>query len=248
MKPVFTVFLRVMVIILFGTSMMLHGQASESGKAATVDLKEQALKLFMDNKPAEALPLFENALRQSPEEGELYMYLATCYEQMGNIEASIRTYEQGLKHAGSQEAVFYYNLGNNYNRLENYERSLEMYNQAVRRNNQLARAYLNRANVLVRQGECTQAIADYRVYLTLEPDSSQRENIEKMISLLNNKIVLAERQRQEEERRRREEEQRQQELLEQVLNSLEESGEETKNLSAGTGDVKEYSQDFDIVD
>lgn len=248
MKPVFTVFLRVMVIILFFTSMMLYGQVAESGEAAPVDLKEQALNLFMDNKPAEALPLFENALRQSPEEGELYMYLATCYEQMGNIEASIRTYEQGLKHAGSQEAVFYYNLGNNYNRLENYEQSLKMYNQAVRRNNQLARAYLNRANVLVRQAEYTQAIADYRVYLTLEPDSSQRENIEKMISLLNNKIVLAERQRQEEERRRREEEQRQQELLEQVLNSLEESGEETKNLSAGTGEVKEYSQDFDIVD
>jgi len=248
MKPVFTVFLRVMVIILFGTSMMVQAQTAKSGEAARVDLKEQALELFMDNKPAEALPLFENALRQSPDDGELYMYLATCYEQMGNIEASIRTYEQGLKHAGGKEAIFYFNLGNNYNRLQNYEQSLNMYNQAVRRNNQLGRAYLNRANVFVRQGEYSQAIADYRVYLTLEPDSSQRENIEKMISLLNNKIVLAERQRQEEERRRREEELRQQELLEQVLNSLEESGEETKNLSAGTGEVKEYSQDFDIVD
>jgi len=248
MKPVYMVFLRVMVIILFGTSMMVQAQTGESGGPAVLDLKEQAIELFMDNKPAEALPLFENALRQSPGDGELYMYLATCYEQMGNIEASIRTYEQGLKHAGSKEAFFYYNLGNNYNRLQNYEQSLNMYNQALRRNNQLGQAYLNRANVFVRQGEYSQAIADYRVYLTLEPDSSQRENIEKMISLLNNKIVLAERQRQEEERRRREEELRQQELLEQVLSSLEESGEETKNLSAGTGEVKEYSQDFDIVD
>ena len=252
MKPISKLFFMIMGLILFGSGTLMYSQsagpAAGGSTTSPTDLKEQALELFMDNKPAEALPLFETALRQYPEDAELYMYLATCYEQLGNIEASIRTYEQGLPHAGSRAAVFYYNMGNDYHRLENYEQSVNMYDQALRENKQLAPAYLNRANVYVRQAEYTQAVADYRVYLSLKPDSPQRENIEKMITLLNDKIVLAERQRQEEERRRLEEERRQQELLEQVLNSLEESGEETQNISAGTGEVKEYSQEFDIVD
>ena len=252
MKPISRLFFVITGLILFCTPALVQAQSTVpstgSPGSSRVDLKEQALELFMDNKPAEALPIFETALRQYPDDAELYMYLATCYEQLGNIEASIRTYEQGLQYAGSKEAVFYYNMGNDYNRLDNFEQSLNMYTEALKKNQQLAPAYLNRANVYVRQAEYSQAVADYRVYLSMRPDSPQRENIEQMIDLLNNKIVLAERERQEEERRRLEEERRQQELLEQVLSSLEESGEETQNISAGTGEVKEYTEEFDIVD
>ena len=244
MKHVFLVFFRIITIVFLGGAVLAYAQTNVPGP----DLKEQAVELFMDNNPAEALPMLETALRQSPGDSDLYMYLATCYEQLGNLEASIRTYEQGLAHAGSRQALFYYNLGNNYSSLENYSQSSKMYDEALKQDKQFSDAYLNRANAFVHQDEYPQAIADYRVYLSLRPDSGQRENIEKMIALLNNKIVLAERQKQEDERKRREEERRQQELLEQVLNSLEASGEETKNISAGTGEVKEYSQEFDIVD
>jgi len=246
MRPVWVHFYSFLAaFVLFGSTFL---PAQSTSPAEPVNIKEKALDLFMYNKPAEALPLFETALRQSPDDGDLYLYLATCYEQLGDIEASIRTFEQGLSRAGGKKTHFLHNLGNNYYKLEQYDQALKMYNQALQANSRLPGPYLNRANIFVRQGDYMEAIADYRVFLNLEPNTEQRENIEKMINLLNDKIVLAERQRQEEERLRREEELRQQELLQQVLDSLEESGEETQNLSAGTGDVKEYEQEFDIVD
>ena len=243
MRPVISVLITASLLFFFSLYFPFFLYSQEE-----INLKEQAIELFMDNKPMEALPLMENALQQNPSDAELYIYLATCYEQLGNFEAAIQTYEKGLNLNLDSKAVFYYNRGNNYQRLGKLDNALESYSKAVREDSSLADAYLNRANVLVRKIDYSRAVADYRLYLSLRPKAPQRENIEQMISLLSEKVVAAEKARVEEERRRREEEKRRQELLEQVLSSLEESGEETKNISAGTGEVKEYDQEFDIID
>jgi tetratricopeptide (TPR) repeat protein len=222
------------------------GQALE--KRSGLDIRKEAVELFMDNRPVEAIPLLQQALRLDPADPDLYMYLAVSYEQIGNHEAALKTYGEALARVEEKKASFYYNMGNTYGKLGRYDQALESYDRAVSLEPDLSEAYLNRANLRVRNSEYGEAIADYRLYLSLDPDTGQRENIEKMISLLSGKIVAAEKTRLEEERRREEEERRQQELLEQVLNSLEASGEETKNISAGTGEVKEYDQGFDIVD
>jgi len=259
MKRVFTLFILFLAMMLFlvqyqGTAQTLgdDGDSRSADSAAMPsdgpDLRKQGIDLFMDNKPVEAVPFLENALQQNPADTDLYMYLASCYEQLGNYEAALQTYRDALENTKTRKADFYYNMGNTLQQLGRYQDALESYGDAIERDRNLARAYLNRANVFVREFDFSRALADYRVYLSLNPNSPQRENIEKMISLLSEKIVAAEKARLEEERRRQEEERRRQELLEQVLNSLEESGEETRNISAGTGEVKEYDQDFDIID
>lgn len=251
MKPYKVLFINLFIMMLF----LLYTGPSAAAEAAAVGsenapagAKERGIEFFMNNQPEQAAPLLQTALRQEPQNSKLYMYLAVCYEQMGDFQAAQQMYQDGLPFAGSNKALFYYNMGVNYQRLEEYDRAEEMYQQALQLNNDMANAYLNRANLYVRTGQFNDAVADYRVFLSLRPNSSQRGNIEQMIALLNKKVVEAERQRLEEERQRKEEERRQQELLEQVLGSLEQSGEETKNLSAGTGEVKEYEQEFDIVE
>lgn len=251
MKPPKALFINLFIIIhvLLWTGPSVYADAEAAGsEEAPAGPKEQGIEFFMNDQPEEAAPLLQTALRQEPESGKLYMYLAVCYEQMDDFEAALQIYEDGLPYADDNKALFYYNMGVNYQRLEQYDRAEEMYKQALQQDKDIANAYLNRANLYVREGQFNDAVADYRVYLSLKPDSNQRENIERMIDLLNDKVVTAERRRLEEERKREEEEQRQQELLDQVLGSLEQSGEETKNLSAGTGEVKEYEQEFDIVD
>ncbi|MFW5710328.1 MAG: tetratricopeptide repeat protein [Spirochaetota bacterium] len=246
---VFFINLIIMMHVLLWTGPSAGAEATAVGSEdAQSSAKQQGIEFFMDNQPEQAAPLLQTALRQEPRNDKLYMYLAVCYEQMGDFEAAQQIYQDGLPYAGSSKARFYYNMGVNYQRLEEYDRAAEMYQQALELNKDMANAYLNRANLYVRKGQFNDAVADYQVFLSLRPNSSQRENIEQMIDLLNKKVVDAERQRLEEERKREEEERRQQELLEQVLGSLEQSGEETKNLSAGTGEVKEYEQEFDIVD
>ncbi len=251
MKPSRVLFINlfIMIHVLLWAGPAAAAEATAVGsESAQTSAKQQGIEFFMNNQPEQAAPLLQTALRQEPQNGKLYMYLAVCYEQMGDFEAAQQIYQDGLPYAGSNKALFYYNMGVNFQRLEEYDRAEEMYQQALQLNKDMANAYLNRANLYVRKGQFNDAVADYRVFLSLRPNSNQRENIEQMIALLNKKVVEAERQRLEEERKRKEEERRQQELLEQVLGSLEESGEETKNLSAGTGEVKEYEQEFDIVD
>lgn len=241
MNRVFTIFLLFSVfLLLFG---QFHAEAEDGP-----DIRKQAVELFMINKPVEAIPLLNNALQQHPDDPDLYMYLATSYEQIENYEAALRTCQDALSQVQGKKAVFHYNMGNIYQKMEEYDKAVESYGRAVALDPDLESAYLNRANVLVRNFRYDEALADYRLYLSLDPNTAQKDNIEKMISLLSEKIVTAEKARLEEERRRREEERRRQELLEQVLSSLEESGEETKNISAGTGEVKEYDQGFDIID
>src|SRR6056297_53555 len=251
MKHVTALFINLWIImlLLFAIPTILAAQAAPvDAQDSPESVKEQGIDLFMENQPEAAAPLLQTALRKEPQNGRLYMYLAVCYEQLGDFEAALQIYQDGLPHAGSDKATFYYNMGVNYQRLEQYDQAEEMYQEALKLNNNLAGAYLNRANLYVRQAQFDDAVSDYRVYLSLQPSSAQRKNIEQMIALLSQKVVQAERERLEQERLRREEEQRRQALLDQVLNSLEESGEETKGLSEGTGEVKDTEQGFDIVD
>ena len=211
------------------------------------DVVKEATDAFMANKPKEAIPLLRTAVEQEPENGELYLYLGIAHEQLEEWDAAVEAYQDGLS-VGTDRATFYFNIGNNYARMGEHEKAIEAYGSAIEAGDGMPDAYLNRANLRVRTESYQKAVADYRLYLSLEPNTPQKQNIEKMIDLLSEKLRIAEKERREEERRKKEEERRQKELLDQVLSSLEESSGETKNLQAGTGEVKEYEEDFDIVE
>lgn len=224
-------------------SILLCGGTVYASKAA-----EEGIKLFMDNNPEEAVPMLRAAIEQEPQRSELFLYLGVAYEQLGEYKQAIEIYRRGLKSAGSDATDFHHNIGTNYLRMGELESAVEHFTKALQANGDYAPAYLNRANTRVKLESYEKAIADYQLYLSLKPDSPQKGSIEEMIALLKEKQELAEAKRLAEEQRRKEEERKRKELLDQVMNSLEESGEETKNLSAGTGDVKEYESEFDIVD
>lgn len=211
------------------------------------DVVKEAEKAFMDNKPKEAIPLLETAIHKEPQSAELYLYLGIAHEQLKQWDAAVQAYKKALP-LEEKTGTLWYNIGNNYNRLGQIDQALDAYGKAIEAEKEMPGAYLNRANLLVKKENYEDAVADYRVYLSMKPNSSQKQNIEKMVSLLSEKIRVAERKRREEELRREEKEKQRKEMLDQVLNSLEESSEETKNISAGTGDVKEYEEDFDIVE
>jgi tetratricopeptide (TPR) repeat protein len=202
----------------------------------------------MENKPEEAVPMLRAAVEQEPQRTELYMYLGVAYEQLGEYRQAMETYRRALSGAGQKAAPLHHNIGTNLLRMGELEKAVEHFTEALQADGNYAPAYLNRANTRVKLQQYEKAITDYQIYLSLRADSRQKGNIQRMIALLREKQELAEAQQLAEEQRRKEEERKRKELLDEVLSSLEESGEETKNLSAGTGEVKEYEDSFDIVD
>jgi tetratricopeptide (TPR) repeat protein len=135
----------------------------------------------------------------------------------------------------------YFNLGNNLFRQKEYTLAEQMYSNALETNRTFEDAYLNRANARLELASYTAARDDYIEYLRLAPNNPQREPIERLIALLGG--LLDEQQRLKEE-----ELAKQKALLNEVLNSLKNASEDTRNLSAGSENIQEQYDEIDIQD
>jgi tetratricopeptide (TPR) repeat protein len=202
---------------------------------------QEGEKLFLENRPKEALPLLEQALSESPDNERLYLYLGIVYEQLENPEKSIQVMRRGLNVARGVKDLLYFNIGNNLFRQKEYTLAEQMYGNALEVNRVLEDAVLNRANARMQLQSYPGARADYIEYLRLAPANPQREAIEKIIALLGGMLDEAERLKQEELAR-------QKALLNEVLNSLQNASEDTRNLSAGSEDIQEQYDEVDIED
>jgi len=202
---------------------------------------QEGEKLFLENRPQEALPPLEKALYEDPNNERLYLYLGIVYEQLGSLDKSIQVMRRGLNVARGVKDLLYFNLGNDLFRQKEYTLAEQMYSNALEVNGTMEDAYLNRANARLQLESYPGARADYIEYLRLAPATPQRESIEKLIALLGGMLDEAERLKQEELAR-------QKALLNEVLNSLQNASEDTRNLSAGSEDIQEQYDEVDIED
>ncbi len=185
---------------------------------------EQGEALFVQNKPRDAQPLLESALNDDPSNEKVYLYLGIIYQQLGDPQKAIDILKRGLNVATSFKDLLYYNMGNDFFSRKDYALAEESYNSALATNHSLAEAYLNRANARLQQQKYPDALADYTLYLQMKPQDPQRPNIEKVMALIRGVQDDLEKARQAELAK-------QQALMNDVLNSLNNAGEDTKNLS-----------------
>jgi tetratricopeptide (TPR) repeat protein len=202
---------------------------------------QEGEKLFLENKPQAALPLLEQALYENPDNERLYLYLGVIYEQLNNPDKSIQVLRRGLNVASSLKDLMYFNLGNNLFRQNEYTLAEQMYSNALEVNSTFEDAYLNRANARLKLASYASARDDYIEYLRLAPNNPQREPIERLIALLGGLL-------DEQERLKQEELAKQKALLNEVLNSLKNASEDTRNLSAGSENIQEQYDEIDIQD
>ena len=159
--------------------------ALAAAAAAALSPLEEGEKLFAANEPLKARALFEEALKTEPGNPKVYSYLAIVYEQLGDSDRAIAILRRGLPIAGELKATFYYGMGTNYERRGEQAQAEKMYGEAIALDEAYAKAWLNRANVRVALQGYEGAIADYTMYLRLEPQSRQRADVQKMIDLLS---------------------------------------------------------------
>jgi tetratricopeptide (TPR) repeat protein len=202
--------------------------------------------LLMQNNPAQAAAFLESALLDEPARVITYLYLGIVYEQLGRTDEAIALYRRILPSAGNLSANIANNLGNVYFQRENTEEAERFYTQAIGFDSVFAKAYLGRANTRIKAGNLQNAVSDYQQYLTLEPLSSQRSNIEQLINLLRAEAAAEEMRRvlkAEEERRLAEERQR---LLDSVSASLQSAADLSQSISSGTESVENYEGEFEL--
>ncbi len=216
--------------------------------AAEDTLFKKGEAFFLHNEPGKAVGVLEEALKVDPGNYRIYLYLGIAYEQLKLYQKAISTYEKGIASVSEHKDIFYANIGNNYIRMGEHKRAVESFTKALTINSTNAPALRNRAGEYLCLKEYGKALADYKLYLALKPDAYQKEEIEKVITLLQGKLNKIAQEKLAEEQKKLAEEKKQQELLNKVLHSLSNASEDTTNLSAGAGKVEQYSDGFDIVE
>ena len=197
--------------------------------------------LFVQNKPQDAQPLLESALNEDPSNEKIYLYLGIIYQQLGDAQKAIDILKRGLNVASTYKDLFYYNMGNDFFSRKEFTFAEEMYNDALAANKDLSKAYLNRANARLQLQNFGGALGDYTIFLQLAPQDPQRPSIEKLMALL--------RQAQDDQEKARQAAlAKQQALMNEVLNSLNNAGEDTKNLSVDSIKGRTDPVDVDIKD
>ncbi len=215
---------------------------------SSASMFEQGEKLLLNNQLSEAIVMFEGALEQDPMNTRTYFYLGNIYEIRKEYSSAVNILTKGLNTTGKETGRFYFEIGNNYFKDGDYISAADMYSRSIQNSSGFADPYLNRANSRVKSGDYTLAARDYRLYLNMVPASSQKTEIEKMISILELTVAEDERLRAEEEARRLAEEARQKALLDSVLQSLSNAGEDTTNISAESEDIEDIEVELDIED
>ena len=230
-------------------------------------------ELFMQNKPSEALEHLEATVKEDPLHVQAFLYLGITYLQLNRADDAINTYKQILPRGGSESARIAFSLGNAYFTKADFVHAAEAYSQAIKENPSYNSAYLNRANALVRSGELEDAVTDYETYLSVEPFTPKRNEIEKIIAFIQEEFAAVEQRRilaeeavraaelsriraeeiaraeAEMARIRAEEEakaeaERRRRLLQEVTESLQAAADDSKGLSAGTENVQDYDNEF----
>ena len=148
--------------------------------------------------------------------------------------------------------LYSYNLGNVYFLQSRFTEAEEAYTAALSVRRAYPPAVLNRANTYIKLENYPQALEDYKFYLNLEPAASQRQAIQRMISLLESEQREAEMVRMQEEAQKLAEEaerhaaEARYKKLQDEINANLQSVDNASSLSAGSDETLDYSEDYNL--
>jgi tetratricopeptide (TPR) repeat protein len=140
---------------------------SASAKGAPRALGDLGALLAREGRTREAEEALRGAMERDPADGLAANDLGLLLESAGR-RAQARSFLRLALRRESSRAEANYNLGNTY-LSERPEKALARYDEALRLKPGLARARVNRGNILVRRGELPAAAAQYRLALKSEP-------------------------------------------------------------------------------
>lgn len=217
--------------------------ASAGGSVSSSPLAEGE-RLFRDNKPTEAIPKLEQAVRDPGVDENAWIWLAICYQQLNRYDNAAATLRKGLAKSLVHKDLFWFDLGNLFLVQGKASFAKEMFDSAITVNSAMADAFLNRANAQMLLQDYAGASSDYSRYLVLEPDSPQKDSIQALLDLLGKTLAAEEQKKAEEDAARIAAETARKNLLDEVSSSLKASAEETTNLAAGSGQVQGYGDEL----
>ena len=216
------------------------------------DALTQGKNFLLKNQPDKALPLFYQASSEGQNDPKINLYLGICYISLGKYAEAEQQLLAGKSKDAAGSYLYSYNWGNVYFSQSRFTEAEEAYTAALSVRRAYPPAVLNRANTYIKLENYSLALEDYKFYLNLEPAASQRQTIQRMISLLESEQREAamirmqeETQKLAEEAERRAAEARYKRLQDEINANLQ-SVDNASSLSAGSDETLDYSEDYNL--
>ncbi len=210
---------------------------------------------FLQSDMAEKASLcFIDALKDEDYPKDIYLYLGLSYLKRGLYSQAIDAFARGKGLDEGNFHLYAFNIGNAFFAQNRFYDAEISYNEAISSTNPYAPALLNRANSRMKIQKYHLALVDYKEYLRLCPDDAQKEELKRMIELLEKmkmeeestkEAILAEAMRRAEESMRQQQEEREKRLLEEINSSLP-TADSAKSVSSGTEETIDYEEDSDL--
>ncbi len=232
---------KIISIALFFTNAVIPLKAQTA-----IEWVNLGIDAFRGQRVNEAAAYFIKAMELDPYSPDHPFYIGLCYHQTGRFNDAEMAYENSLALGGSPDLILFHR-GNLRWASGNTQGALEDYTQVIEGNGEsVSAALLNKANLELNQGKYGMALKDYEAYLLKEPDAPDAQNIRRLIALLGADIKaaqLAEIKRAAAEAKRAAEEARRKALMADILESLEDSGEDTKSIGAGPEGIRKQLEE-----
>ncbi|MBW1741445.1 MAG: tetratricopeptide repeat protein [Deltaproteobacteria bacterium] len=138
----------------------------------------------------EALDTYRVVIQEAKDyqAADAYFNIGNLFRRLKQYGKAIQAYQKALE-INPQDACIYTNLGGVWMNLEMYDDAEVALKKAVRLNPRAAEAYLNLGSLYSRDPlKKKEAIANYRCYLVLKPDTPLREKVLERIKKLQSNV------------------------------------------------------------
>lgn len=137
-----------------------------------------------------AISDYDRAIKLNPKDAQIYIKRGVAYSQQGHLKRAIKDYDTAIALDPKLLAAFL-NRGYNYEKLGDLDRAITDFTHAIagfseaaNAEAELALAYYHRGTAHSIQGNSMMAVADFQNYLEIQPEASNRSQVETLIQEL----------------------------------------------------------------
>ena len=149
-------------------SITLFSHSLQVAKDNVLAQTNLASGLLKKGKTAEAIDIYNRAIRLNPNLAESYYNRGNAYADLGQYQKAIADHNQAIR-LNPKNADVYNNRGTIYEELGQYQKAIEDYDKAIRLKPGYI-TYFNRGNSYSRIGQYQRAVEDFSQAISMKPD------------------------------------------------------------------------------
>lgn len=162
-------------LILGATPPPAGGRGQPPQKTTGEAIVERGRQAYSEGNWGQALPLFREAASATPENVEAWLFLASCFDKLGQPDQASKAFKQAIK-ANPDLVIVYIHTGVQYGSLHLDEQGMEARLKALNLEPDFAAAFHGIGLAYARLGRFPEAVTAYQEAIRIRPDYAEAQS------------------------------------------------------------------------